>query len=1735
MNSRPRDPRRSPIPRRSPAARSAARARRTAGNLRTERLEERRLLSASPIPTFDASAPLQALIAERMQTTPYENGKLILALADDAAAGSLAAALEAGGLGAESYYPQPGILALEPLLALQTPDRGATPLYTWSLPAGVDVTGALALVDARPEVLWASPNFVYERDPRELVPNDPQYGSQYHHALMQNPAAWNLTLGSSSVVIAVTDDGVDWAHQDLAANIWSNVDELAGNGIDDDGNGYIDDVRGWDFSSNDNNPTPQNGDSHGTHCAGIAAAATNNALGVAGTAGGAAIMPIRFYGSGAWTSTVIAQSYKYAVDNGAKIISTSYNVDGFTGDPIYEAGLQYMYDAGALHLNAAGNNNELNSSRLTYGTTLFVANTTSGDLRNSSSNYGDGIDIAAPGTSILATNPGNAYGYKTGTSMATPNVAGVAALIWSLNPAWTRDQVAAQLVGTADNIDALNPLYAGLLGSGRANSFRALTETLAAPRIDRLREIPTDGMTLADEPATLTVELRGVYSPATVNNLANWELRSDGADGAFGTADDQLISLSKITTYQIATNDLVFSLANLPEDRYRFTAKSAGLTDPFGTALDGDANGVAGGDFVRTFTLDKPTVEWQRANARGSLIDAFSDAGNLFGGVAAATYTAPLAVGQTLTLTVRPDNPTAVVTAAISNGGPALITATSAAPGLPAVIQNWTPPAGGNYQWQLTSTTASGFQLDATLNALRETESQGGPANDSLATAQSIQASSVTLGSGGDRLAVLGTTDRNNYRAVQSQSGNLHAPNILNFAFSAATPPSAAGTLTLTAVGDLDASSEYLTVSVEGISLGNVFVTGGLAGLPLTAALNLSQAQLNTVTADGVVNVTVTPSANVGNLGFSQLTAALDYPQGPVGADYYSFSLLAGQAVSLGLTGLESGTLDLQLLDAGGALQATGSSGFTNVARGVRGFIAPAAGTYLARVAGDRDVDYSLVVTRGVDFSFEANNTQATGQFLSAAQRALGYVTAVPTPLLGNVTFTIDSTQSSLTLGGSLQGVAIQPQQPGSNTTRFNGTLATVLGPGTIRFPGGSLLDPQQLVGLYQPGNAAADFALKVPLLPGLDLVAAVRNATGDVTSGGTLAVNGAGQFSAASLGVEFTSGTFDYDALGLLSGSQLLAGLTSTNQSASSALLETLTSTMRLTVPIFSAGSFVEPTTGLVLDYQLSGQVVASANRPEPDDTDDYYRLALTAGQVVTLSTSTPLDAAGLLPANTLDPRLYVYSPTGVQLATDDNSAADGRNALLNFTAPTGGTYRFRVNAVAGSGEYVFNVQSGANLPPVLSVIANQTVGEGSLLSLTASATDPNPGTTLTYSLAPGAPAGATIHPSTGLFQWTPADNVGSPVSITVIVSDNGAPVLSDSKTFQVAVSNVSPTAVVSGPGAAYRGETLSFQFSASDPSSVDAAAGMSYAIDWDGNGTVDQTVSGPAAGQVVTHAFAVSGTYNVIVRATDKDGGQSPPASTTVGVTEYVLRPNAQNASLTDLIWGGTPGVDGAYFFVAPGSAAVTVLAQFENNALVNRLATVSGVTGKVIAYGYDSSDALVAEFLVQQAAELFGGNGDDVLVGGLLADVLDGGAGNDILLGGTQAADGGDTLLAGAGRDLLFGHLGADQLHGDGDDDLLAADALNFGVSLPTAVFYLQSEWLSSRTYAERVANLSGTGVGPRNNANVFLQPGATVLNDGAVDALLGGTELDWALLRLAQDAFNDEQPGEIKTGT
>ena len=608
----------------------------TTGSPGYEQLESRTLLAgiigadayspASIADPFVANAVTYEQMVQRAAFNHYLAGELVVAISANKQGAAFDVYLNSINW-QQSFGLQPlQDVGIESVRTMMTVERGSTSIALVHLQLGAttDIFAAMQHLETNDAVLWSSPNFYQTGDQREFTPNDPQYASQYHHTLMRNNLAWDLTLGDSSIIIGITDDGFSLAHQDLASNIYVNPDEVAGDGVDNDNNGYIDDVNGWDFISNNNNANPNNtGDSHGTHVAGIAAARTDNLVGVAGTAGRSTILPLQFYSStAAWPASVINSAYRYAADNGARIVSTSYNINGWVGDPVFTAGMQYMYDAGVLSLNSAGNSAELNPIRQNFHQTILVASSDSGDVLSSFSNYGTGIDIVAPGSSILSTLPSNTYGPNSGTSMSTPNAAGAAALIWSAHPTWTRDQVAAQLVGTGDSINAQNPTRVGLMGGGRVNSFRGITETLAAPQVRSITGMPAQGEYRNDPTiSTFTLRFDEIMDPASINNGANFQLRSAGLDEILGNSDDVIHPLT-YNNYKISTNELVFNIADGPMNygHYRFTIVSDGVQNPFGTGLDGNGNGTGGDNYVREFHIAAPVVGEVSFNANGYLL-----------------------------------------------------------------------------------------------------------------------------------------------------------------------------------------------------------------------------------------------------------------------------------------------------------------------------------------------------------------------------------------------------------------------------------------------------------------------------------------------------------------------------------------------------------------------------------------------------------------------------------------------------------------------------------------------------------------------------------------------------------------------------------------------------------------------------------------------------------------------------------------------------------------------------------------------------------------------------------------------------------------------------------------------------------------------------------------------------------------------------------------------------------
>jgi subtilisin family serine protease len=353
----------------------------------------------------------------------------------------------------------------------------------------------------RSGIAYAEPDWIQHASVMEAsgdpqvssVPNDAFFSSLYamHNTGQTGGTAdadidavetWDIATGSRSIVVGMIDTGVDYNHPDLAANIWTNPGEIAGNGIDDDQNGFVDDVHGYDFVNNDGDPFDDN--SHGTHVSGTIGAIGNNSVGVAGVNWAVSIIGIKFLnatGSGSTTDAVRALNYATMMrrDYGVNIVLTnnSWSGGGFSSalrDAIQASGGQNMLFVAAAG-NAGSNIDITPSYPASYDldNIISVAATDHNDNFASFSNRGAvGVDLAAPGVAILSTIQNSAYSSVTGTSMATAHVSGVAALMWSENPTATYQTVRDALFAGVDPIESLNGVVAT---GGRLNALNAVS------------------------------------------------------------------------------------------------------------------------------------------------------------------------------------------------------------------------------------------------------------------------------------------------------------------------------------------------------------------------------------------------------------------------------------------------------------------------------------------------------------------------------------------------------------------------------------------------------------------------------------------------------------------------------------------------------------------------------------------------------------------------------------------------------------------------------------------------------------------------------------------------------------------------------------------------------------------------------------------------------------------------------------------------------------------------------------------------------------------------------------------------------------------------------------------------------------------------------------------------------------------------------------------------------------
>ncbi len=404
-----------------------------------------------------------------------------------------------------------------------------------------EVSNSLSLA---PGVVYAEPVPVIRIqgsvDQRRIDPNDPRFSEQTHLNVLNLPEAWDVVKSEDStprVVIAIVDGGGEWRHEDLRANVWTNEEEIPGNRIDDDNNGYIDDVHGINLANEDDNDhdptglrqTPRNA-RHGTAVAGTASAVTDNNVGVAGAAWNAELMHINMGCPGPDDDRNLCGAYDgvlYAAMNGADIINASWSGEGELDGEIprfADEAINLATDMGALVVAAAGNSNiNLDVSPrypALHPRVLSVGSIQNDRIKAGTSNYGKLVNVFSPGTGVITTGSNNDYTVSTGTSMATPLISGVAALVKTRFPNLSPDALREQVRLSSESINARNPGFSGLLGRGLVDALAAVQEpSLPAIRLQNWSWEDQDGDFIIEPGDQVTITIAIVNHLADANQL----------------------------------------------------------------------------------------------------------------------------------------------------------------------------------------------------------------------------------------------------------------------------------------------------------------------------------------------------------------------------------------------------------------------------------------------------------------------------------------------------------------------------------------------------------------------------------------------------------------------------------------------------------------------------------------------------------------------------------------------------------------------------------------------------------------------------------------------------------------------------------------------------------------------------------------------------------------------------------------------------------------------------------------------------------------------------------------------------------------------------------------------------------------------------------------------------------------------------------------------------------------
>ncbi|MCA9262595.1 MAG: lamin tail domain-containing protein [Planctomycetales bacterium] len=809
----------------------------------------------------------------------------------------------------------------------------------------------------------------------------------------------------------------------------------------------------------------------------------------------------------------------------------------------------------------------------------------------------------------------------------------------------------------------------------------------------------------------------GLSADITGSDLAQDGLRLRLNDQDILVADNPNVTANRFNSVQLAPGSYDFEFlffentagAEVELFAAPGTFENFGQTDTW--RLVGDT--ANGGLSVVTDAPEAEHVAWGRAAPSGSQIYRFEERVPVVGLGAPIEFQTELQAGTIISLLARPDGTNAAPTLSIRDEAGTLATATAGVGDRGVTINGFVVPATGTYVFEVSGSVTGDILLEGLANSYAEEELGAGSQNDTLATAQPL-AGGLDAGDGLVQTAVRGITD--GFATTLREAGTLFAPNVLTFDFANFPAALADGSLVIEATGDLNGQSEFLTFSAEGMFEQDIFVDGIDDGIN-RLVIPFTQSELEALAGDGLIRFTITPSSGVDD--FSGNGISLSLTIGEPTPDLYAVSFETGQPVSIGLSAGAGAAMSVSLSDSSGNVLAYGVP--TATANVIHGFTPDATGIYYVTVTGEAQTPYELIVTRNGFVELVSNESLTAATNVSPYPNILGSVGSTlasqEPPDENRVPISLSQTildghnfQWDIQPSGSINNGSIDAYDGGLRLDNFGGGTSAV-----EEFGREVVIGPAPIFGtdveitrkIYvSPTNGFARFLEIVTNTGSTSTTYPLQVRTNLGSDGNTNLVgtsSGDSNFTPDDhwIVTDDDDNTNDPVVTHLFGdGKSLGAAQTSFSGDDVSFQFDLSLSPGETKIVMHFASQADTRATALatVLELEqlrldtlkgISAVELSQLANFRPSDAADFFELSIGAGQTITITTETPAPNVAEV-SNDLDPIVQLFDSLGNEVAMDDNSGLDGRNAVLTYQAAEAGEFTLRVAGASGSGEYI-------------------------------------------------------------------------------------------------------------------------------------------------------------------------------------------------------------------------------------------------------------------------------------------------------------------------------------------------------------------------------------------------------------------------------------------------------------